>query len=30
MNIVFVDDQPELKIQEAIRYLNEKKLKFDY
>ena len=30
MNIVFVDDQPEYKIQEAIKYLKEKKLKFDY
>ena len=30
MNIVFVDDQPEYKIQEAIRYLKEKKLNFDY
>ena len=30
MNIVFVDDQPEYKIQEAIKYLKEKKLNFDY
>ena len=30
MNIVFVDDQPELKVQEAIKYLKEKKLNFDY
>lgn len=30
MNIVFVDDQPEYKIQEAIKYLKEKNLNFDY
>ncbi len=30
MNIIFVDDQPEFKVQEAIKYLKEKKLKFDY
>ena len=30
MNIVFVDDQPELKVQEAIKYLKEKKLNYDY
>lgn len=30
MNILFVDDQPELKVQEAIKYLKEKKLNFDY
>ena len=30
MNIVFVDDQPEYNIQEAIKYLKEKKLNFDY
>ena len=30
MNIIFVDDQPEFKVQEAIRYLTEKKLSFDY
>lgn len=30
MNIIFVDDQPEFKVQEAIKYLKEKKINFDY
>lgn len=30
MNIVFVDDQPELKIQEAIKYLKNTNIKFNY
>ena len=30
MNIIFVDDQPQFKIQEAINYLKEKKAKFNY
>lgn len=30
MNIVFVDDQPEFKIQSAINYLKGLKIDFDY
>lgn len=30
MNILIVDDQPDLKVQHALDYLNSKKIKFDY
>ena len=30
MNIIFVDDQPRFKVQDAINYLKDKNLKFNY
>ena len=30
MNILFVDDQPEIKVQQAIEYLEQKQLDFTY
>lgn len=30
MNIVFIDDQPQIKVQEAINYLKDNKLVFKY
>ena len=30
MNILFVDDQPEIKVQQAIEYLERKELDFTY